>query len=119
MSSRLTVGVIDAMKETARGIVTEAARRLAFLRHADVRLEVIEAKSAGAENGASKFSGEDAGGALGVRVLAGNRMVAAGYAGMPVGAADLPRFERVLRDALERAYQRAIVNGELKAEARE
>jgi TldD protein len=119
MSGRLTVEVIDAVKEPARAIVAESVRRLAFLRHADVRFEVIEARSAGAENGASKFSSEDAAGALGVRVLAGDRMVAAGYAGLPVGAADVVRFERILREALEQAYRRAIVNGELKAEARE
>src|SRR5207245_2910551 len=99
--------------------VHEAARRLPHLRYADVRLEVTEAKGAGAENGAPKFSGDDYGFALGVRVLAGDRMIAPGYVGQVLGTADLADLDRIVRAALEQAYRRAMVNGEMKADTRE
>ena len=75
--------------------------------------------SAAAENGASKFSGEDYGFSFGVRVLAGERMVAPGYFGRSLGAADLDSLEKILREGIEKAYRRAMANGELKATVRE
>jgi len=115
---RITVDALDAAKETARAIVGDAARRLAGLRYVDARLEVVDGKSAAAENGASKYAGDDAAAALGVRVLAGDRMVAPGYVGLALGVADLPHLDRILRETIDRAYRRAMVNGELKADAR-
>ena len=117
-SARLAVALIDAVKAPAAEIVRESARRLPGLAHADCRLEVAERKTATAENGAPKTSGDDATLALGVRVLAGDRMVAPGYVGLTLGAADAGDLPRVLRDALERAYRRARANAERKAEAR-
>ena len=98
----------------------DAARRLPHLAYADLRLEVAEGKSATAENGESKSSGDDYAFAAGVRVLAGDRTVAPGWVGLTLGTADLRRRSpRRLREALERAYRRALVNGEHKATARE
>jgi TldD protein len=54
-----------------------------------------------------------------VRVLAGDRTIAPGWVGLTLGTADLDDLPRRLREALERAYRRAMVNGELKAAARE
>jgi TldD protein len=119
MTAKITVDLIDDVKETVRGILADSGRRLAHLHYGDARLEISEGKSAAAENGASKFSGDDYGFALGVRVLAGDRMIAPGYVGLSLGTADLPHLERILREALERAYRRAMVNGEQKANARE
>ena len=116
--ARLAVDLIDAVKAPAAEIVRESARRLPGLAHADCRLEVAERKTATAENGAPKTSGDDATLALGVRVLAGDRMVAPGYVGLTLGAADAGDLPRVLRDALEQAYRRARANAERKAEAR-
>ncbi|HUF94045.1 MAG TPA: TldD/PmbA family protein [Candidatus Limnocylindria bacterium] len=118
MTARITVGLIDALKDTVRDLLAASARRLPHLHYADVRLEIVEGKSAAAENGASKSSGDDEAFAFGVRVLAGARMVAPGYAGLTLGAADVPHLERILREAIEQAYRRAFVNGELKADAR-
>jgi molybdenum cofactor synthesis domain-containing protein len=84
--SLLTARVADPIDDR-RGEARRARPRArgaappAHLAYADVRLEVAEGKSAAAENGASKFSGDDYGFALGVRVLAGDRMVAPGYVG--------------------------------------
>ncbi len=119
MTNRVSVDLIDAVTPMVETRVREAARRLPHLRYADVRLEVTEAKGAGSENGTPKFSGDDYGFSLGVRVLAGDRMMAPGYVGQTLGTADLDELDRVVREALERAYRRAMVNGEMKADARE
>jgi len=117
--TRVSIDLIDAVTPMVETRVREAARRLPHLRYADVRLEVTEAKGAGSENGTPKFSGDDYGLALGARVLAGDRMIAPGYIGQTLGTADLADLDRIVREALERAYRRATVNGEMKADARE
>jgi len=117
--TRISVDLIETVTPLVEERVHEAARRLPHLRYADLRLEVTEAKGAGAENGTPKFSGDDQTLALGVRVLAGDRMSAPGYAGHMLGVADLPNLARIIGEALEQAYRRASVNGEMKADARE
>jgi TldD protein len=119
MARPITIDLIDAVKGDLRDMLRDAVRRLPHLAYADVRLEVAEGKSAAAENAESKFSDEDYGFAAGVRVLAGERMVAAGWIGLTLGTADLDDLLRALREALERAYRRALVNAELKATARD
>ncbi len=116
--SKITIDLIEDVKPNVRQLVADAARRLTAVHYADVRLEAIEAKSATAENGASKSSSEDESLALGVRVLAGDRAVAAGYIGMTLGANEVPRLEQIIREALDRAWRRASVNAEMKADAR-
>jgi len=118
MPERLTVDLIDAFKPDVRDLLRDAGRRLPHLHYADVRLEVAEGKFATAENGESKSSGDDYGLAVGVRVLAGDRAVAPGWVGLTLGAADLAALDRRLRQALERAHRRAMVNAELKTSAR-
>jgi TldD protein len=119
MPARIGVDLIDGVKGDVRDLLRDAARRLPHLVYVDCRLEIVEGKSAVAENGESKSSGDDYGLAAGLRVLAGDRMVAPGWIGLTLGTADVDQLPRLLREALERAYSRAMVNGELKAEARE
>jgi TldD protein len=114
----LGLELVDAIKERARGLLADARRRLPGLAYADLRLEVVESRAAAAENGAPRDSGDDATLAAGVRVLAGARAVAAGWAGLTLGAADVPRLERRLEEALATAYRRATLNAEAKADAR-
>jgi TldD protein len=83
-----------------------------------VRLAVVESRAAAAENGSSRSSADDASCAAGVRVLAGDRMVAPGWVGLVIGAADLPELEARLAQALAQAYRRAVANAEGKAAAR-
>jgi TldD protein len=118
MTRRITVDLIDTVKRDLRDMLRDVARRLPHLAYADLRLEVAEGKSAAAENGESKFSDDDYAFAAGVRVLAGARMVAPGWIGLTLGTADLDDLARALREALERAYRRALVNAEQKATAR-
>src|SRR6185436_18907672 len=91
---------------------------LPHLRHADLRLEVVEGKYALAENGSAKGGGDDYGFTAGVRVLAGDRALAPGYVGLALGAADVPNLERILKDAVRTAHRRALANAESKAQAR-
>ena len=119
MTTRITVDLVDDLKADVRDLLRDAARRLPDLAYADVRVEVLEGKAVAAENGESKFSGDDYGFTVGVRALAGDRMVAPGWVGLTLGTADLADLPRRLRDAIERAYRRAMVNGELKAAAGE
>jgi len=114
----ISVDLIDTVTPIAQERLRQA-RRLPHLRYADLRLEVTEGKGAGSENGTPKFSGDDYGFSLGVRVLAGERMIAPGYVGQVLGTADVDELDRIIQEALERAYRRAMVNGEMKADARE
>jgi TldD protein len=119
MPPRITTDLIERITPMVQELTGGRARALAHLRYADLRIEVVEGKAATAENGASKFSGDDYGCSFGVRVLAGDRTVAAGYYGRVLGAADLGQLERILAEGLERAYRRALANAECKAAARE
>ena len=119
MTVRITTDLIDTVKRDVRDVLRDAARRLPHLAYADARIEVAEGKSASAENGESKGSADDYSFALGVRALAGERMVAAGWVGATLGTADLGDLPGRLREALERAHGRALVSGEAKAAARE
>lgn len=118
MSRRITIDLVDTVKRELRDLLRDSARRLSHLAYADVRLEVSEGKSAAAENGESKYSDDDYGFAAGVRVLAGDRTIAPGWVGLTLGTADLDDLPRALREALERAHRRALVNAEQKAAAR-
>ena len=118
MPDGIETRLIDRIAPLAGELVTTWARSLADLRYADLRLEVAEGKYAAAENGASKSSGDDYGFAFGIRVLAGRRMTAPGYFGRSLGAADLPHLDRILKEALQAAYRRAMANAELKAEVK-
>jgi TldD protein len=119
MARGITTDLIDGAKEMVADLCTGWARTLPGLVHADVRLEVTESKVASVENGEPKFANDDYACAFGVRVLAGRRMVGAGYLGGTLGVADLPQLREILRDALGRAHRRAAASGEAKATARE
>src|SRR5919204_1067364 len=115
----ITVELIDRVRETLPGLLADARRRLPHLAYADVRVEVTESRHAIAENGAERSSGDDYSCTAGVRVLAGDRTVAPGGIGIVLGAADVADLEARLREALARAYRRAMANAEHKATARE
>jgi hypothetical protein len=110
-----TVDLIGAVKEVVGGLVTDFSRRMPHVRYADVRLEVVQAKTASAENGTPKGAGEDYSFGLGTRVLAGDRMVAAGYFGRALGASDVDGLEAAVGDALDHAYRRALASPAMKA----
>src|SRR5262245_39135609 len=119
MAHGIATDLIDTVKEMVADLCTVWARTLPDLVHADVRLEVTEHKVVSVENGEPKFANDDYGCAFAVRVLAGPRMVGAGYLGRTLGVADLPHLRAILQDALGRAHRRATRSGEAKADTRE
>lgn len=118
MPERVTIDVIPQIREAVFDLVSSYPRSKRACRYADVRIEVSEGKAAVAENGMDKFSGEDYGFALGVRVIAGDRVSAPGYFGEMVGTSDLPRLNERLREALDHSYERAMANAQAKEDAR-
>ena len=118
MPSNVTVESLDALRPNLRSLVAERAKRLPCFRYCDLRLQVREEKGAYAENGSEKASGEDVAFDLGVRVLAQQRMTAAGYYGQILGAADLDNIEAIVWAGIQQAHQRARANGRQKAQAK-
>lgn len=119
MSSPLTVERLEPLRDTLRDLLRDRARSWPHARYADLRVEVVEARSALAENGAPKQAREEVRATVGVRVLAGDRAVSPGYVGMSLGPAEWPDPSYRLGEALEQAYRRAMANAEHKARARE
>jgi TldD protein len=114
----LTVEALDRVKRLAHD-VCRSALRLKHCRYADLRIEIIELKTATAENGTPKSAQDDYIFGFSVRVIAGRPVSAPGYYGHRLSASDLPRLSRVLKAALRHAYDRAIANARGKAAARE
>ena len=92
MPDKVTIDVIPQVREAVFDLVSSYPKTKRACRYVDVRVEVSEGKVAVAENGMDKFSGEDYGFAFGVRVIAGDRVSAPGYAGEMVGSSDVPRL---------------------------
>ena len=99
----ITTDLVEAIKNTAVELTTEAPATHKLCRYADLRIEVTEEKHAGAENGTSKYAGEDSQFACGIRVLAGDGAVAPGYFGQMLGKPDLPRLAQTLASGLKHA----------------
>jgi TldD protein len=119
VTDRVCLELIDGLALTLPDLIADEQRRLPHLAYADVRVEITEAKSASAENGGSRSARDDTRFTLGVRALAGDRMVAPGYVGLTLGVPDAGTLERVVRESLAHAHRRALVNGEMKANTRE
>ena len=118
MSSAIRTELIERITPLVHDVATSYARSLPHLSYADVRIDVSEGKFATAENGGPKSSGDDYAFSFGIRVLAGDRMIAPGYFGRGLGAADVDTLERLLKDGVRTAYRRAMANAERKSEVR-
>jgi TldD protein len=119
MSEGARLELIDGLAGTLPDLVASEQRRLPHLTYADVRVEIVEGKSASAENDGSRSARADTRLTLGVRALAGERMVGPGYVGLTLGIHDVDALARVIRESLAQAHRRALVNGEMKANTRE
>lgn len=117
MSERLSIAVIDRIKDRVHAFVTEYRKRLKGCHYLDVRIEVSEAKGAYAQNGTAKESLEDAELSMGIRVHAGESMIAPGYFGRGLGSTDVQQLEAVLSEGIDHAYRRAWANAARKMEA--
>src|SRR5438445_4951833 len=115
----ITTDLVEAIKNTVAELATEAPATHKLCRYADLRIEVTEEKHAGAENGTSKYAGEDSQFACGIRVLAGDGAVAPGYFGQMLGKPDLPRLAQTLASGLKHAYERAVATARQKTPMRQ
>ncbi len=115
--SAATIELIGELKREIPDRFIRQARRLGC-QYADLRLEVIESQFAWAENGYCKQSGRDDTWAFGIRVIAGDGLLAPGYYGQSLGVADRDRLSRVVRDGLGHAHARAVANARGKSAAR-
>lgn len=118
MASGLTTAHLEPLRGTLRDLLRDRTRPWPDLRYADVRIEVVEAKRALAENGVPRRALEEVRATLGVRVLAGDRAVSPGYVGLSLGPAEWPAVGRRVGEALEQAYRRARANAEHRARVR-
>ncbi len=117
MSERIDLAVIDQIKNRVYTFVTDYRKRLRGCQYIDVRIEVSESKGAYAQSGTAKESYEDAEIAMGIRVHAGEHMIAPGYFGRVLGTTDVQRLDAVLSDGIDHAYHRAWTNAARKMEA--
>jgi len=115
----VTVETIEQIRPMIFDLATRYRRTLRGCRYADIRIEVVEGQSATAENGASKHSTKDYGFAVGIRALSGDGMIAPGYFGRLLGAAELSRLDQVVKEGLRHAHHRARANAERKAAVKE
>ncbi|MBI2847092.1 MAG: TldD/PmbA family protein [Chloroflexi bacterium] len=117
-SEGITIEVIPQIKDLVQDVVTSYIRRLPGIQYADIRVEVGEGQGAFAENGNEKHAGRDYSFAFGIRVLAGNNVVAPGYYGQLIGESDRANLARILRKGVRHAHRRALANAERKAQAK-
>ena len=117
--SKGTPGIeaLDAARETVKESI-EYAGSLKGCRYADIRLGLMEYKSASSENGSPKDMEEEVNISFGVRLVAGE-MPAWGYYGQPLGKADMRRLRKILRAGIKKAHQRAVANSRNKITMRD
>jgi TldD protein len=115
MGEQLSLTVIDCIKGRVHAFVAAYRKRLKGCRYIDVRVEVSETKGGYAQNGTAKDSYEDAELSMGIRVHAGEGMIALGYFGHLLGSTDVRPLEVVLGDGIDHAYRRAWANLDLPA----
>ena len=107
MTGPITVETLDTVKPEVVSQINRARQQLRGLVYADLRLEVREAQAASAENGQSKQASRDATVCLGIRALAGAKIIAPGYYGRVLGTAELAKLPEILREGLRHACARA------------
>jgi len=116
MSQKVNIGIIDKTKAQLSDLVSAAQKRLRDCSYIDLRVKVTEGQAAAAQDGMMKSSIRDYGLSYGLRVIAGRKMLAAGYFGQTLGTADVDSLGNVIQDGLQRAYERAIANSRLKSD---
>lgn len=116
MKQKVNIGLVDKTKDELSSLVLESKKRLKGCSYVDLRLKVSEGQQATAQDGMMKFSIRDYGLSYGLRVIAGGDMLAPGYFGETLGAADVDNLPRIIRTGLRQAYERAVANSTMKSE---
>jgi TldD protein len=116
MAQKVNIALIDRTKDKLSNMVLEAKKRLENCFYVDLRVAVSDGQKAIAQDGMMKFSIRDYGLSYGLRVIAGKDVLAPGYFGETLGAADVDSLSDVVQGGLGRAYERAIANSRMKSE---
>ena len=118
MGKKVDIALISENKDKLSNMMLEAKSSLHDCAYVDLRVAVSEGQQAVAQDGMMKSSIRDYSLSYGVRVIAGKQMLAPGYYGQTLGAADRDNLSGIIGDGLNQAYERAIVNSKLKSERR-
>jgi TldD protein len=116
MGQKVNITLIDRIKDKLYDLTLESKNRLKDCSYIDLRVQVSEGQQAAAQDGMMKFSIRDYGLSYGLRVIAGRDMLAPGYFGETLGAADVNNLPDIVRHGLARAYERAIASSRMKSE---
>lgn len=103
---KVQVEDLDKAKSILADIVQDVKRNPA-VKWADIRLEAGEGVGAYSEDGIPKASTLDWDLSIGVRVIAGEKTPAAGYAGSSLGVADFQQIAKTAKNLLQTAFSRA------------
>lgn len=117
MKTRIEVTDLEALQSIVEDGVSFVAGKKG-VRYADVRVGMSEGVVASCEDEVPKLASKDWGFSLGVRVIAGRSVLAAGYYGRELGVRDFLRFERVLAESLKSARERAFSSAVSKSRFR-
>ena len=118
MGKKVNIALISENKDKLSNMMLEARSRLHDCSYVDLRVAVREGQGAIAQDGMMKSSIRDYGLSYGLRVIAGKQVLAAGYFGQTLGAADTDNLPGIIGDGLKQAYERAITNSRIKGEKR-
>ncbi len=107
MTEAITAKTLDTVRAGLAIQVRQACRDFRGLTYADLRLQVREVQEATAENGQSKQASRDATLSLGIRTVAGEKMLASGYWGCLIGPNEVVSIPQIVREGFRHAHARA------------
>src|SRR4030042_3087642 len=116
MKQKVNIGLIDSNRDRLSNMVLDTKSKLNDCSYVDLRIRVSEGQQAIAQDGMMKSSVRDYDLSYGLRVIAGKDILAPGYFGETLGAADVDGLPDVIRGGLRQAYERAIANSAIKNE---
>jgi TldD protein len=116
MGRKISIDLIGKRKNTLSNMILEAKSRLEDCFYVDLRVTVSEGQQAIAQDGMMKSSIRDYSLSYGLRVIAGKQMLATGYFGQTLGAADTDNLPEIIGNGLEQAYERANASSRIKSE---
>jgi TldD protein len=116
MGKRISVSLIESVKDKVSNLALECKNKLADCSYVDVRLAASESQVATAQDGMMKFAVRDYGLSYGIRVIAGKDVLASGYFGESLGTADIDNVGTIIQDGLGRAHERAVASSRMKSE---
>jgi TldD protein len=116
MGQKVNIALIDKAKDKLSDLVLESRSKLKDCSYVDLRVAVSEGQRASAQDGMMKFSIRDYSLSYGLRVIAGKEILAPGYFGETLGAADVGHLPDVIQSGLRQAYERAVANSRIKSD---